>query len=161
MSATNKVDTAAEQHAPPIHQVLGDSMSCAYYFCANGLRHSWHRTDRHCCLCGDDLMFPDGDAPRSAQVHAVAVPSLKESQEEAWRRINNEPRVAVEPPVAEQCVWTLDSNEWESGKWDSDCGESFWFEVDGPDENRMRFCCYCSKPLVERIIPHGDQDDDD
>lgn len=46
-----------------------------------------------------------------------------------------------------QCTWTLDSSEY-GDKWDSACNNSWQFEIGGPKENHMRFCCYCGKVLV-------------
>lgn len=34
--------------------------------------------------------------------------------------------------------------------WETDCGEQHIFFVDGPKENKCRFCCYCGKPLEEK-----------
>jgi hypothetical protein len=33
------------------------------------------------------------------------------------------------------------------GVWETGCGEAHVFFVDGPTENKCRFCCYCGKPL--------------
>ncbi len=42
------------------------------------------------------------------------------------------------------CNWAED----EDGNWFTDCGDGFTF-IDGtPDENHMKFCCYCGKPLT-------------
>lgn len=62
----------------------------------------------------------------------------------------------LEKSMSRICKWTLDSVEWESNKWDSDCGESFTFEVGGPEENKMKFCCYCGKRLKE-VIQHDNE----
>jgi hypothetical protein len=53
---------------------------------------------------------------------------------------------------SETCKWTFDSVEWEANKWDSDCGESYYFVDGGPDENKMKFCCYCGKSLIETVL---------
>ena len=41
------------------------------------------------------------------------------------------------------CEWIDD----EDGIWQTECGNAFCFEVDGPDENKFSFCPYCGKPL--------------
>ena len=46
------------------------------------------------------------------------------------------------------CLWTPDEG-WEYGCWSTACGEEFYLEVDAPEDNGMRFCCYCGKPLVQ------------
>lgn len=44
------------------------------------------------------------------------------------------------------CAWTLD--EPDEGKWDTSCGESFLLLEGTPEDNNMRFCCYCGLPLT-------------
>lgn len=44
------------------------------------------------------------------------------------------------------CNWRYDDLD---GKWDTDCGEAWVFEIDGPNHNGMRYCCYCGRTLVE------------
>jgi len=51
----------------------------------------------------------------------------------------------------DECKWTFDSVEWEANKWDSDCGDSYYFVEGGPEENKMKFCCYCGKKLKEVV----------
>lgn len=47
-------------------------------------------------------------------------------------------------PTLEKCHWIVDDD----GRWDTECGEAFQFEVDGPRENGFRFCPYCGLKLV-------------
>lgn len=56
---------------------------------------------------------------------------------------------AAAPAVAEGCAWT----EVEYA-WDSACGET-WHFIDGssPDENNVRFCHGCGKPIVLPAAP--------
>jgi hypothetical protein len=43
------------------------------------------------------------------------------------------------------CQW---SEDFEQGKWDTACGESF-VVIDGtPADNKMKYCCYCGKKLA-------------
>jgi hypothetical protein len=46
----------------------------------------------------------------------------------------------------EQCVWAEDFD----GNWDTMCQQSFVFIDGSPSENKMKFCCYCGKELVEK-----------
>jgi hypothetical protein len=51
------------------------------------------------------------------------------------------------PPIPRApCVWTVDEN----GFWRTGCGEAFEIAVGGPDENGLRYCCFCGRPLEER-----------
>jgi hypothetical protein len=53
--------------------------------------------------------------------------------------------------ASNKCTWFQDDDGHEpTDKWDSACGESFTLNDGTPSENRMRFCCYCGRPLVER-----------
>ncbi len=36
--------------------------------------------------------------------------------------------------------------------WETDCGNAFVFDVGGPTENKVRFCCYCGRKLKERRL---------
>lgn len=46
----------------------------------------------------------------------------------------------------EPCVWTED----EGGNWNTGCDNSFVIIEGSPAENKMRFCCYCGKPITEK-----------
>jgi hypothetical protein len=43
----------------------------------------------------------------------------------------------------DKCVWTED----EDGIWSTDCKNDFLFIDGGPDDNKMKFCCFCGLPL--------------
>ena len=47
----------------------------------------------------------------------------------------------------ETCVWTPMDDDYMPGSWDSACGEAWSFIEGGPDENRVRFCQGCGKPV--------------
>ena len=46
------------------------------------------------------------------------------------------------------CVWTADEHD-DYSIWETDCGNTFQLEYDGPEENKMKFCCYCGKLLKQ------------
>jgi hypothetical protein len=49
------------------------------------------------------------------------------------------------------CEWKQDEN----GAWWTDCGNGFEFNNEGsPKDNKMKFCCYCGKPLIQKGHPH-------
>lgn len=55
------------------------------------------------------------------------------------------------------CAWTQ-TNDWDMcDTWSSDCGLEWIFEDGGPIENKMKFCCYCGKPL--KVVPATPEDE--
>jgi hypothetical protein len=54
-------------------------------------------------------------------------------------------RLESQPSVT-PCLWTYDEAHY---KYDTECGNSFYFESDGIDENGFKFCPYCGKPLAD------------
>lgn len=51
----------------------------------------------------------------------------------------------------ETCVW--EQQDYEGGDcWETDCGDAFWLDNGTPDEQGMKFCCYCGKALEERLF---------
>lgn len=45
---------------------------------------------------------------------------------------------------AHDCLWSYDSQEY---SWNGKCGTSWTFFDDGPEENGMKFCPGCGKPV--------------
>ena len=45
--------------------------------------------------------------------------------------------------MPELCHWTEDGD----GNYDTDCGQAFCMTDGTPEENHMKFCCYCGKAL--------------
>lgn len=41
----------------------------------------------------------------------------------------------------ETCAWIEDDD----AIWHTACGHSFFFDTDGPVENKLEYCCYCGK----------------
>jgi hypothetical protein len=48
-------------------------------------------------------------------------------------------------PVRDYCRWTYDEHDY---KWDSACGEAWQFTDGGPEDNGVKFCQGCGKPVV-------------
>ncbi len=44
----------------------------------------------------------------------------------------------------EECAWVE-----EDGDWDTDCGHVFMINEGTPEENEMKFCCYCGKRIAQ------------
>ena len=44
----------------------------------------------------------------------------------------------------EECAW-----HEEDGCWATDCGEIFVINEGTPEENEMKFCCFCGKHIVQ------------
>jgi hypothetical protein len=49
------------------------------------------------------------------------------------------------------CKWH--QNEYWSA-YDTECGDSFYLEDGTPEENGMKFCCYCGKPLKQVLYDY-------
>ena len=56
------------------------------------------------------------------------------------------------------CTWVQVDQDGDS--WETTCGECFCLESDTPLKNRMKFCCYCGKPLEEKPYVESEDDDD-
>jgi len=64
------------------------------------------------------------------------------NQDRLWRELGKEKALIV------SCEW----NEDENGAWWTSCDNGFEF-IDGtPLDNKMKFCCYCGKPLKQTLF---------
>lgn len=63
---------------------------------------------------------------------------------------------AQSAPQQAACVWKPAADNWETGTWDSGCGESWVFMEGGPAENSVRYCQGCGKPVVVAAAPSGE-----
>lgn len=61
-------------------------------------------------------------------------------------------------PALEQCKWTQ-GTDIEAGVWWANCGDGFTLETGTPEDNKMKFCCYCGLPLAETPLKEGDDDE--
>lgn len=58
------------------------------------------------------------------------------------------------------CNWSSEGDpDYDEGRWVSDCGNDFLLTEGTPSENKMKFCCYCSKPLTETKTMRIDDDE--
>jgi hypothetical protein len=46
-----------------------------------------------------------------------------------------------------ECVWKEDSE----GNWMTGCRETYIIITGTPEENRMKFCVYCGKPISQKL----------
>lgn len=53
---------------------------------------------------------------------------------------------SAEPSAPASCTWTYNEDSF---AWDTTCSESFMLMEDGPKENCMKFCPYCSKSIMQ------------
>lgn len=51
--------------------------------------------------------------------------------------------LALSATPAKSCEWTEDAD----GIWHTGCGHTFFFDTDGPVENKQKFCGYCGLAL--------------
>jgi hypothetical protein len=56
----------------------------------------------------------------------------------------------------EHCIWTADAD----GNYETTCGKTFVFVEGTPEDNAIRYCCYCGK-LVDTLDPPDDDDDEE
>lgn len=61
-------------------------------------------------------------------------------------------RASMPQPVSCGCQWTYDEHDY---KWDSACGESWQFTDGGPEDNGVKFCQGCGKPVMPPAAPKG------
>lgn len=55
------------------------------------------------------------------------------------------------------CTWT--QMPWlEYHPWVTDCANEFEITEGTPDENQMKFCCYCGGRLVQVIEPEPEDE---
>lgn len=58
----------------------------------------------------------------------------------------------------EICNWNQEDDDW--GSYETDCGQSFNLTDGTPDDNNLKFCCFCGKALVGHPFVWEDDDDD-
>ena len=53
--------------------------------------------------------------------------------------------------ISRPCIWTRDEDE--DNAWDTLCGDKHIFIVDGPLENKYKYCPYCGRDLRYSVEP--------
>ncbi|WP_369991242.1 Lar family restriction alleviation protein [Pseudomonas xanthosomatis] len=90
----------------------------------------------------------------SAEVHTHAVPgevegvSACDSNCPACKVLEYANALVAESEPA-NCTWTYSEATF---AWDTACSASFMLTEDGPRENGMKFCPYCSKSIIQTPI---------
>lgn len=54
---------------------------------------------------------------------------------------------------ATTCMWSQDAD---TDTWATQCKQYFRLDDGTPTDNKMRFCCYCGKPLES--VPWADEE---
>lgn len=105
--------------------------------------------------------FENNDSDKVVGYHCLIHGETRsvDSQEQAYadaELVVNACRAAMLQPVSqsytlpEGCKWTYDEHDY---KWDSACGESWQFTDGGPEDNGVKFCQGCGKPVVLAAAP--------
>ena len=55
------------------------------------------------------------------------------------------------------CTWCQDGDS-DSSVYATSCGHYFNLEDGTPEDNKMQWCCYCGKKLVQELITEDDDD---
>ena len=93
------------------------------------------------CSCGWGKLVPIGMKASLSKCGAGHLGGLKPKMKKRKRK---------------SCTWTEDDD---SGMWATDCGNYFKINDGQPSTNKMTFCCYCGKPLVEgKTSTHSDDE---
>ena len=59
--------------------------------------------------------------------------------------------------MTEDCHWVQDSDWENSGDYYTSCGEAFSLCEGTPEENGLRFCCYCGKELIQILTEEEEE----
>jgi hypothetical protein len=59
-------------------------------------------------------------------------------------------------PEKSTCMWKCDMDGWDGEIWETDCGQA-WTFIDGdPEQNNVRYCHYCGKPVDAVKVTEGE-----
>jgi hypothetical protein len=107
-----------------------------------------------------DIRFCAGMNPEyEAQLTAI-LESLMTLRDSQWSMDYGGGPAPLSPDIAPVCDWRQDTwDDLDSNTYNTSCGEAFSITEGKPSENRMKFCAYCGKPLVEH--PYKPEIDDD
>lgn len=74
--------------------------------------------------------------------HAATIKPEPEKQNDKFRLFLAQSR--IEEPESQVCFWLRDDD---SGAYDTECAQAFFFDSGGVRENDFTFCCFCGKPI--------------
>ena len=106
----------------------------------------------YCLQCGSDDMKQVPDA--------VVTPVLHEGD------IKGTPARDISAEVLRAglgCEWTQDREFYgdATGQWNTGCDNCFTLFDGTPDDNGMKFCCYCGKELKTVLTPIPEVEDEE
>ena len=64
---------------------------------------------------------------------------------------------AQQAQQAQTCTWHQDGDS-DSGVYATSCRRYFNLEDGTPEDNKMQWCCYCGKKLVQELITEDDDE---
>ena len=67
--------------------------------------------------------------------------------------------LSLSPPTEpEECEWVQEDpfGSGDSCIWQTDCGHEFVFDEGTPSDNGAKWCLYCGKKLVERVVENDE-----
>ena len=79
---------------------------------------------------------------------------LREHVRHLERRVRQLHAQQAEP---ETCTWHQDGDS-DSGVYATSCRHYFNLEDGTPEDNKMQWCCYCGKKLVQELITENDDE---
>ena len=59
-----------------------------------------------------------------------------------------------EQPLPVECNWSNAegvNSEDSDTHWSTSCGEDFFLNDGTPEDNNMKYCCYCGKPIEQLV----------
>nr|DAM52113.1 MAG TPA: NTP-PPase-like protein [Caudoviricetes sp.] len=109
---------------------------------------------------GDQVIgFTPPDSCRAAMLQTGNSPAVQDGSKPKSELLQRAEKIAedaaalVERVGGATCEWSFDGQEH---SWNGKCGASWLFFEDGPNENRMRFCPGCGKPVLIAYQPEGE-----
>lgn len=90
--------------------------------------HEWETEERYSACDSGSPVPPKPECPPNIVFKEDEIDVIK-------------PLDGTQSPTA--CEWFDDDDGWHSG-----CGQSWEFTYDGPTENSVKFCMFCSKPVT-------------
>jgi hypothetical protein len=58
------------------------------------------------------------------------------------------PKYVKQPKARNTCHWRRNGDSFDGYHWETECGQTWEFTVDGPAENNCKFCMYCGGVLT-------------